>query len=239
MSTLLLVRHAQASFFSDDYDQLSELGETQAAHLGRYLVRRGSAFDAVYSGEAKRHRRTAEIVCGELAKADLVSSEPIVLGELNEHQADQILRHSAEELSRRDDEISALVAAYRAAREPIEINRRFQLLFEAVVKLWTRGEIELEGVESWEHFTRRVERGIAAITNGRQSGRRVLAFSSVGPISIFLRSALAASDLHALELGWRLRNCSLSEFVFTNSRFTLDSFNALPHLDRSDLITFR
>ena len=34
MSRLILVRHAQASFFSKDYDQLSPLGEVQAAALG-------------------------------------------------------------------------------------------------------------------------------------------------------------------------------------------------------------
>ena len=35
MSELVLVRHGQASFFSDDYDQLSPLGELQSQTLGQ------------------------------------------------------------------------------------------------------------------------------------------------------------------------------------------------------------
>lgn len=239
MSTLLLVRHAQASFFEDDYDRLSELGELQARHLGQYLARLGVSYNEVYTGPALRHQRTAELVGEELAKAELDWAKPAVLPELNEHQADQILRRSADDLSRRDDHFRELVAAYRASHERTDINRNFQLLFEAVVKLWAANELSLPGVEGWDEFTQRVERAIRRIVTGEGRGRRVLAFSSVGPISIFLKYALATTNRHALELGWRLRNCSLTEFVFTQDRLTLDSFNSLPHLDEADLITFR
>ena len=37
MGTIYLVRHGQASFGSDDYDQLSPLGEEQSWHLGQWL----------------------------------------------------------------------------------------------------------------------------------------------------------------------------------------------------------
>ena len=46
MSTLALVRHAQASFFADNYDQLSPVGEQQARLLGQYWVKRQMRFDA-------------------------------------------------------------------------------------------------------------------------------------------------------------------------------------------------
>jgi broad specificity phosphatase PhoE len=61
MGRLFLVRHAQASFLSQNYDQLSALGETQARHLGKYWARCGLVFKGVYAGPAQRHRRTAEI----------------------------------------------------------------------------------------------------------------------------------------------------------------------------------
>jgi broad specificity phosphatase PhoE len=41
MGTLYLVRHGQASFGADDYDQLSELGRRQSVRLGEYLARQG------------------------------------------------------------------------------------------------------------------------------------------------------------------------------------------------------
>ena len=44
MSRLILVRHAQASFFADSYDQLSPLGESQARALGEHWSRLGIAF---------------------------------------------------------------------------------------------------------------------------------------------------------------------------------------------------
>ena len=34
MGTIYLIRHGQASFDSADYDQLSDLGQLQAAQLG-------------------------------------------------------------------------------------------------------------------------------------------------------------------------------------------------------------
>jgi hypothetical protein len=36
-----------------------------------------------------------------------------------------------------------------------------------------------------------------------------------------------------------VRNCSLTEFVFSGERLSLDSFNGTPHLDDPALRTFR
>ena len=47
MSLLTLVRHGQASFFQEDYDQLSPLGEQQARLLGEHWVRQGVRFDEI------------------------------------------------------------------------------------------------------------------------------------------------------------------------------------------------
>ncbi|MDZ4123020.1 MAG: phosphoglycerate mutase family protein, partial [Hydrogenophaga sp.] len=50
MGTLYLVRHGQASFGADDYDQLSEMGQRQSRRLGEYWAERGVGFDAVITG---------------------------------------------------------------------------------------------------------------------------------------------------------------------------------------------
>ncbi|HEX5612745.1 MAG TPA: phosphoglycerate mutase family protein, partial [Burkholderiales bacterium] len=47
MAELYLVRHAQASFGTEDYDRLSELGRRQARWLGEYFAERGMRFDRV------------------------------------------------------------------------------------------------------------------------------------------------------------------------------------------------
>ena len=50
MGTLYLVRHGQASFGADDYDQLSDLGRRQSVRLGEYFARKGIHFDGLIAG---------------------------------------------------------------------------------------------------------------------------------------------------------------------------------------------
>src|ERR1700740_634212 len=50
MGRLFLVRHAQASFLSQNYDQLSPLGGTQARLLGQYWAQHHVLFDRVGTG---------------------------------------------------------------------------------------------------------------------------------------------------------------------------------------------
>ena len=60
MSILCLVRHAQASFLTQDYDRLSPLGHEQSRLLGEYCVRHDLHFDRAIIGPRRRHRETAE-----------------------------------------------------------------------------------------------------------------------------------------------------------------------------------
>ena len=60
MGDLYVIRHAQASFGRDDYDQLSELGFRQARLLEAFFSRVGTRFEAIYSGSLKRQVDTAE-----------------------------------------------------------------------------------------------------------------------------------------------------------------------------------
>lgn len=57
VGVLLLVRHGQASFGTDDYDRLSDLGHAQARRLGERL--RGQDVRRLVSGSMKRQRDTA------------------------------------------------------------------------------------------------------------------------------------------------------------------------------------
>ncbi|NNE63221.1 MAG: histidine phosphatase family protein, partial [Gammaproteobacteria bacterium] len=62
MSELYLIRHAQACFGSDDYDQLSELGVRQSRLLGEYFDQRGIHFDHLVTGDMRRQHQTMEAV---------------------------------------------------------------------------------------------------------------------------------------------------------------------------------
>jgi broad specificity phosphatase PhoE len=62
MAELYLVRHGQASFGADNYDELSPSGRTQSGWLGEYFAQAGLRFDRIVIGTMQRHRQTADAI---------------------------------------------------------------------------------------------------------------------------------------------------------------------------------
>jgi broad specificity phosphatase PhoE len=208
MSTLVLVRHSQSTTFENNSDRLTAAGEQQAICLGQYWQTQGVRFDEIYCGTMQRHIRTAE-----LAGFSKVTAKP----EFNEYDAQGILRANPE---------------YAPAAD----NRQLQKQFETMMPLWMAGKLDAPGVESWTAFHERVRRGLQAIIDSEGPSRRVAVFTSGGPIGVAVQTVLQAPDPMAIEVNWRIKNCSLTEFIFTRGRISLDMFNATPHLRE---VTFR
>ena len=61
MATIYLVRHGQASFGKENYDQLSPRGWEQGRILGRWLAGKVEP-GAVFGGNLQRHRETVEAI---------------------------------------------------------------------------------------------------------------------------------------------------------------------------------
>jgi broad specificity phosphatase PhoE len=162
----------------------------------------------------------------------------VVLAELDEYDLGGLLRTLAPDLSRQDPAFAELLAGYRRDADGPGRVRSFQKMFEALTTHWATTPDSVDGVEGFAAFRDRVGRGLRRVTTGTGSGRRVAVFTSGGVVGTAVRLALAAPDRAALEVNWRVRNCSLTEFVFTKDRFTLDSFNALPHLEDPALWTY-
>jgi broad specificity phosphatase PhoE len=234
MGTLILVRHGQAG-----PGGLSAAGETQARKLAAFWIARGVCFDEVYAGTLERQVRTQELVASSFREAGLAWPEARSTPALNEYDAEGILTVLAPQLAARDDAFRELAAEMERAAEGTERNRRFQRMFEPLMRGWQDGALAAPDVESWRDFHERVSRALAQITNGGRPGRRVAAFTSGGPIGVALQRALDAPERTALELNWRIRNCSLTEVVFSKNRLSLDLFNAVPHLDAPALWTYR
>jgi broad specificity phosphatase PhoE len=239
MGRLFLVRHAQASFLSHNYDELSLLGETQARLLGEYWAQRRVAFDRVCSGPAVRHRHTAQL-CGErYRKNGLDFAEPLVMEEFDEFQGDAILSGSLPQLLAINDKIRAFHDAMQKASNDTEKRSAFQRLFEAVIAMWVNGEIALQDVEPWQEFCSRVNRGLSDFLAKCAKGEVAVIFTSGGPLSVAVQRALHLSAQDTLRVSWMSRNCSISEFLFSSDRFMLSSFNSFPHLDDDSLLTYR
>jgi broad specificity phosphatase PhoE len=239
MGHLFLVRHAQASFLSQNYDQLSELGETQSRLLGEYWVRHRVLFDRLCTGPAMRHQKTAQIVGETYGRNGLNSPEPVILREINEFHGEAVLSQSLPQLLKHDARIRGLHDALQNSSTDTEKRANFQRLFEAVISMWAHGEIAPKNVETWQEFCARVDRGLtAALANGRK-GEVVGIFTSGGPLSVVVQRALHLSAQDTLRIAWMARNCSFSEFLFSGDRLTLSSFNSFPHLDDDSLLTYR
>lgn len=238
MSSLTLVRHGQATAFAADTDRLSPLGESQARVLGKYWADNGIAFDEVYSGSLIRQRHTAAIVAEAVSTAHRPWPQLRVDPDFNEYDGDGIVKLLVPALQQERPEFAKLVLAAREASHGPERNRHFQRMFEVVVARWVSGELSAPEVEPWAAFRDRVHRGLGKIT-AAAGNRRVVLFTSGGVIGVMVQSALNAPDMSAVQLNWRVRNCSLTEFVFSKNRLSLDSFNAIPHLVDSALHSFR
>ncbi len=239
MSFLTLVRHGQADFFAADYDQLTPLGEQQAQRLGEYWARLGLQFDEVFTGPRVRQRRSAELAGAAVRAAGLAWPEPVVLDDLDEFDLHGILHEIMPEFSRSNVEFAGRLAEYRQCTAERQKLQSFQRLFEPLLLYWQGLPHGDTHFESWPAFRERVERAVGQIVETGPSGRRVVLFTSGGFIGNVSRWALAAPDRSALELAWRIRNSALTEFVFSPGRFTLESFNAVPHLTDPTLWTYR
>lgn len=239
MSRLFLVRHAQASFLSQNYDQLSPLGETQSRLLGEYWARRNMVFDRVCTGPALRHRHTAQIAREAYRKGGLNFPEPVIMKEFDEFQGDAVLARSLPQLLAHNIKIREWHDAMQNSSTEKEKRANFQRVFEAVISLWVEGEIAPENVESWQEFCVRVHRGISTFLAKGRKGEVVAIFSSGGPVGVAVQRALHLSPQDTLRVAWMPRNCSFSEFLFSGDRLTLSSFNSFPHLDDDSLLTYR
>lgn len=239
MSRLFLIRHGQASFLEQNYDKLSAVGEQQARLLGEYWARQRLAFSHVYSGPRTRQIETARIA-GEAYKAvGLPWPETKVMPEFDEMDADWLMSPamagSAENLA----EVQKAQQAFLSANSLGEKHKTFQRMFELSVGMWAREEIQVDGIEPWAEFCARVQRGLSAVCARNGGNANIAVFSSGGPIGVSVQRALELSHENTLKVAVMARNSAFNEFLFSGERFTLTSFNSLPHLDDPALVTYR
>jgi broad specificity phosphatase PhoE len=237
MSTLVLVRHGQARAFEADSDRLTEAGEEQARRVGEYLVENGFECDEAYAGTLIRQRRTFEIAAEAFARVGKTLPSPTIDAAWNEYDAGGILGGLMPVLRGRDAEFAKLVDEFEQGVTRPDRNRYFQRMFEVLMASWQRGSVEVDGVEPFGAFHDRVRSAFEAIT--ARGGRRTVAvFTSGGPIGVCVQTVLEAVPMTAMRLNWRVKNASLTEFVFSEGRVSLEYFNVVDYLPKG-LRTFR
>ncbi|HSH76704.1 MAG TPA: histidine phosphatase family protein [Longimicrobiales bacterium] len=253
MSRLILVRHGQASFSPDpsrafaDYDRLSPLGIEQGVALGEELLAAGIEFDKVYSGPAVRQRQTAEAVGSVYARHSRPWPSLRTDEGLEEHDGAGLVQsllsgpeHSEERLRLGIEAPSGEASAEGVRRRTAKPHstREYLTVFRKVTRRWVRGELRPGLVdESWQAFRARVEAGVRRIMEESGRGATVVGFTSGGPIGSTVAWALGLGDEQALELAWVVENATLTEFLFSDGRMSLKSFNVQPRLGSPGLVT--
>jgi len=240
MSTLIMVRHGQASFGASDYDKLSDMGVAQSVKLGEYWVRQGVVLDGTFSGAQIRQQDTLKAVSDVYRSQDLPFPEFGMTQAFNEYDGDSIMKSIFPQVVAQEPRLQGMLdqVSGSGANTP-EGRKAFQEIFQVVMNRWLRGDLDVEGVESWEQFRGRVIQGVKRIVEENPSGKTVAIFTSGGPISAVLQHALEMPDRVALDMGWVIKNASLTEFRYSGDRFTLTGFNLTPHFEEDAFITYR
>ena len=214
MGTLYLVRHGQASFGADDYDQLSALGLQQSRRLGEYFRDKGIRFDAALTGTLRRQVQTHAAIC-EGGQVELPATSWPGLNEF--------------------DSLAVIAAIHphplKRPDSPELYRHHFRLLRDGLAQ-WMNGVVSPKGMPSYEEFRHGVTSALTHIRHNLEGN--VLLVSSGGPIATAVGHVLGTSPETTIELNMRMRNCAVTEFVFTRKRHSLLSFNTLPHLTHAD-----
>ena len=214
MGQLLLVRHGQASFGSDDYDALSPLGFEQSRMLGEALALRRIEVATVLAGGMRRHRETAE-TCAAAAGWT---------GEL-------VVDEGWDEF----DFLSVLAVHPPAHGVSEPTKAEFQQWFEEATAAWIAG-VDREYAETFAEFNARVraalDRAVALAEDGP-----VAVFTSGGPIGWAVAEVLTsgATGGNAADLWTRLNrmsvNAALTRLVTGSRGLNLLTYNDQSHLD--------
>ena len=175
MTSVVLVRHGQASFGAADYDVLRETGRRQArVVVGEALRGRIGDVRAIVTGSMRRQRDTAA-ACLEAMGLSAPWSEDAAWNEFDHEEVLRVYepRWADHAQLHRDLEVAAFAGAFERA-------------FHAAVARWTAGAHDADYTETWPGFLARVDGALTRLP--RAAAGTVLVFTSGGPISAACRA---------------------------------------------------
>lgn len=213
MGSIHLVRHGQASWGSDDYDQLSELGIEQSTSLGMSWEASGWSPTVAIAGAMKRHAQTAIATIDACGQGD------------------------GYDVDRGWDEFDHLAIA--RAHDPAALGadpKEFQAVLNAAIDGWMTGGVE-HG-ESYRDFLGRVMAAFGRAQELAGAGRSVGVFTSGEPIALVASHLLAGDDSLFQRINDVVINAAVTTVIVGRSGPRLLTFNEHTHLPR-DLLTYR
>jgi broad specificity phosphatase PhoE len=210
-----LVRHGQAQFGHDNYDQLSELGQKQSFSLGNHFKEQNKSFDLVVTGSMLRHRETASNLMKGFAQ-EIKTKEYSGLNEYDFHEL--LIAFKKQQPEQFCTDSNPQRAYYKNITQALD--------------LWMQDELEAES-ETWTEFVQRVMSSFQSICE--QQAKKILVVSSGGPISVIIGHALSLNANSIRSMSLQIRNTSTSTLLYNRIDLTLDSFNGIGHLEQPSI----
>jgi broad specificity phosphatase PhoE len=232
MGAIYLLRHGQASFGSNNYDQLSATGHEQARVLGRALKARGVDPEVLIAGSMQRHRETAQGALSELA---LSAELPLQTHEgVNEFDHENVIEVAE---PRYVDKL-VMMGEMAATGDP---RRAFQKFFQDAVSRWVGGNHDDEYKEPWSVFKLRCVRALDDLVKQTPPKGTTLVFTSGGTISVICAHLLGLSDAQAFSINWTLANAGITKVLAGRDGLHLISVNEHAHLEGAQpgMLTYR
>jgi broad specificity phosphatase PhoE len=215
MATIYLIRHGQASFGSNDYDKLSELGCRQAAVLGEYFGACGVHFNAVYSGDLSRQRETARLAIASQPSAVPHHIDP----RFNEIQNDAQLKCLLPEVLKINPSIQALV------EKGLSASKDYQKVIDAVFNYWVSPACQDPRIQSWGEFSDGARQAIADVIQEQGAGKTVGIFTSGGTLATIVAQVLGLGGEQTYQFYEPILNCSVTQLFYSKSKISLSYFN--------------
>ena len=220
MANLLLIRHGQASFGADNYDQLSPLGQRQADLTGEFLRSTDTQLSAAYSGDLSRQRETGQRILDQLEAPPTLIIDP----RFNEVQTDEQIEVMMPLLLERDARFADLVAAMDTD------TKSFQKIIETVFNYWVSPECDVSGIQSWKEYHNGVVNAFEGAMASATSGTDTAIFTSGGTIATIVGHVLKLSSDRVYEFYEPVFNCSITRLIFNSRKCSLSTFNDIGHL---------
>lgn len=213
MQKVTFVRHGQASYGSDNYDKLSEVGHTQTRLLGEHFKQIGYQFDAIYTGKMVRHHETAD----QILRGMNMPVEYHQMSNFNEF------------------DFEAVVAAYLSfsgdTLPPKDAPRTdFYRILKQAMLAWSNQQLA-NVPESWLAFQQRVVTGVEQAVSDNPDARHILIATSGGAIAMLKGHVLELSVEKLVDMNLQIRNASYHQYLVGSSQMLETSFNQIGHLE--------
>jgi len=140
MAELYLVRHGQASFGAENYDELSPSSRTQSLWLGEYFAQAKLRFDRVVIGTMQRHRQTADVILAAMGGPQVEIAQD---AGLNEYDFQALFAALGEE---------GLPLGLSAGLSATSSKKDFYKGLRQVLQLWADDRLPGRVPETWHQF---------------------------------------------------------------------------------------